>query len=125
MLVHASASQDKLPRARAAIAEELARMVAAPVTGEELSRAQAWLIGQHESGQQRRSRVASQLAFAAAHDLDHARHFVYPDRVAAVTAAQVWSLARQIFDPRRQVTALVRAPDGRRGSGRARRENAG
>ena len=28
---------------------------------------------------------------------------------AAVTTAQVWALARQIFDPRQQVTAIVRA----------------
>ena len=69
----------------------------------------AWLVGQHESGQQRRSRVASQLAFAAAHGLDYARHFLYPERVAAVTATQVLALARRIFDPRRQMTGLVRA----------------
>jgi zinc protease len=109
VLVHASTSQDKLPRARAAIAGELARVVDGAVSAEELRRAKAYLIGQHESGQQRRSRVASQLAFAAVHGLDHARHFLYPERVAAVTAAQVLALARQIFDPRQQVTAVVRA----------------
>ena len=54
-------------------------------------------------------RVASQLAFAAAHGLDYARDFLYPERVAAVTAAQVLALARRIFDPRRQMTGLVRA----------------
>ena len=109
VMVHASTSQDKLPRARAAIAAELERVVASAISSEELARAQAWLVGQHESGQQRRSRVASQLAFAAAHGLDHARHFLYPERVGAVTATQVLALARRIFDPRRQVTGLVRA----------------
>ena len=109
VMVHASTSQDKLPRARAAIAVELERMVAQTITREELARAQAWLVGQHESGQQRRSRVASQLAFAAAHGLDYGRHFLYPERVAAVSAPQVLTLARRIFDPRRQVTGLVRA----------------
>ena len=109
MLVHASASQDKLPRARAAIAAELAAVTARPISEDELRRARAYLIGQHESGQQRRGRIASMLALTAAHDLDHARHFLYPRRLAAITTAQVWALARQIFDPQRQVTAIVRA----------------
>ena len=109
VLVHASTSQDKLPRARAAIAEELARAAAAPPTPDELARARAWLIGQHEIGQQRRSRVASQIAFSAAYDLPHARHFEYPARVAAITAAEVWTLARSLLDPSRQVVGLVRA----------------
>ncbi len=109
VMVHASTSQDKLIRARAAIAAELERMVAGPLRPEELQRAQAWLIGQHEIGQQRRGRVASALAFNAAHGLDHARHFLYPDRIAAVSAAEVWALARQVFDPARRVVGLVRA----------------
>ena len=109
VLVHASTSQDKLARAQAAIAAELAAVADKPISAEELRRARAYLIGQHESGQQRRGRIASMLALTAAHDLDHARHFLYPQRLAAVTTAQVWALARQIFDPRGQVTATVRA----------------
>ena len=109
VVVHASTSQDKLARARAAISAELERVAGGPVRADELQRAQAWLIGQHESGQQRRGRVASALALAAAHGLDHARHFLYPRRVAAVTAAEVWTLARQVFDPAHRVVGLVRA----------------
>jgi zinc protease len=109
VMVHASTSQDKLARARAAIAAELERVVAGPLRPAELQRAQAWLIGQHEIGQQRRGRVASALAFHAAHGLDHARHFLYPARIAAVTAAEVWALARQVFDPARRVVGIVRA----------------
>jgi zinc protease len=114
VLVHASTSQDKLPRARAAISAELARAAAAPPDAAELARAKAWLIGQHEIGQQRRSRVASQLAFATAHGLPHARHFEYPARVARVSAAEVARLARALLDPSRQVLGLVRAPERRR-----------
>jgi zinc protease len=110
VVVHASTSQDKLPRARAAIAEELAKAIAGPPTAEELARAQAWLIGQHEIGQQRRSRVASQIAFSAAYGHDHARHFTYPARVAAIAGAEVWALAKHLLDPARQVVGLVRAP---------------
>lgn len=109
LMIHASTSQDKLARARAAIAAELERVTAGPLRPEALQRARAWLIGQHEIGQQRRGRVASALALNAAHGLDHARHFLYPDRIAAVSAAEVWALARQIFDPARQVVGLVRA----------------
>ena len=109
VVLHASTGQDKLARARAAIAEELARAAAAAPSAEELTRARAWLIGQHEIGQQRRSRVASQIAFSAAYGLPHARHFEYPARVAAITAAEVWTLAKTILDPSRQVVGLVRA----------------
>lgn len=109
VMVHASTSQDKLERARAAIAAELERVVAGPLRADELHRAKAWLIGQHEIGQQRRGRVASALAFNAALGLDHARHFLYPAHVAAVTAAEVWSLARRVFDPARRVVGIVRA----------------
>lgn len=109
VVVHASTSQDKLPRARAAIAEELARAVAEPPTADELARARAWLIGQHEIGQQRRSRVASQLAFAAAYGLPHARHFEYPARIAGISAAEVWGLAKTLLVPERQAVGLVRA----------------
>jgi zinc protease len=109
VVVHASTGQDKLAaRARGD------RRGAGPgrrgaAVAEELARARAWLIGQHEIGQQRRSRVASQIAFSAAYGLPHARHFEYPARVAAITAAQVWSLAKSILDPSRQVVGLVRA----------------
>ncbi len=109
VVLHASTGQDKLARARAAIAEELARAAAAAPSAEELTRARAWLIGQHEIGQQRRSRVASQIAFSAAYGLPHARHFEYPARVAAITAAEVWTLAKTLLDPSRQVVGLVRA----------------
>lgn len=109
VMIHASTSQDKLTRARAAIAAELEQVLAGPLRPEPLQRAKAWLIGQHEIGQQRRGRVASALALNAAHGLDHARHFLYPDRIAAVSAAEVWALARQVLDPARQVVGLVRA----------------
>lgn len=110
VVIHASTGQDKLPRARAAIAEELARAIAGPPAAEELARAKAWLIGQHEIGQQRRGRVASQIAFSAAYGHLHARHFEYPARVAAIGAAEVWGLAKLLLDPARQVVGLVRAP---------------
>lgn len=110
VVVFAAASQDKLDAARAAIEAELARMVETPITDHELVGAKQWLIGQFESGMQRRGRVASRLVFGEAYGLGANHHLRYPARVSAVRAAQVQALARELFDRRRQVTSLVRAP---------------
>lgn len=109
--VHASTGQDKLPRALAAIEAQLARIVREAPAAAEVERAKAWLIGQFEIGQQRRSRMASLLALSEAHGLPRSRAFDYPQRVEAIGPAEVWRLARALLRPDRQVRALVRAPD--------------
>lgn len=108
LTLYASTSQDKLERALAAIDGHVERLRREPVGAEELARAQAWLIGQHRIGQQRRARLASQIATAVAFGLppDHYRR--YDGRVAAVTAAEVRALAVELFEPSRRVLGLVR-----------------
>ncbi|MFZ6183404.1 M16 family metallopeptidase [Nannocystis pusilla] len=107
--IHASTSQDKLPKAMAAIAAEVERAVREPPSAAEVERAKAWLVGQFELGQQRRSRMASLLALSEVYGLPRARAFAYPQRVAAVTAEGVWALARTLFRPQRAARCVVRA----------------
>ncbi len=109
VVFYAAASQDKLDSARAAIEAELARISSEPIRVDELARAQRCLIGQFESGLQRRSRVASRLVFGEAYGLGAHYFLRYPERVAKVTREQVLALSRRLLDPRRQVTVLVRS----------------
>jgi zinc protease len=110
VVFYAASSQDKLESARAAIETEILRIVREPIHAEELARAQQCLIGQFESGLQRRSRVASRMVFGEAYGLGAAYFLRYPERVATVERAQILALAERVFDPRRQVTVTVRSP---------------
>lgn len=107
--IHASTSQDKLPKALAAIFAEVERASKEPPSPAEVERAQAWLVGQFELGQQRRSRMASLLALSEVYGLPRARALAYPQRVAAVTAEGVWALARTLFRPQVAARCVVRA----------------
>jgi len=109
VVVHASTSQEKLPRARAAVRAELRRVTRELVQGEELDRVKACLIGQHETGLQRRGRVASHLAFNEAYGLGYGAHLRYVREVERVSARQVRDLARSLLDHGREVVAIVAA----------------
>lgn len=104
---YAAASQDKLVRARAALERERKRICDELPTVEEIERAQAWILGQSDAALQRRSRVASLLAFNEMYGLGHDDHLRHPARIRAVDAKAIQSLARAIFRPDRQVTAIV------------------
>jgi zinc protease len=109
VVFHGATSQRKLERALVALDEEIEAIGARAPAPDELERAKAWLIGQHETAMQRRSRVAAQVAFDEAHGLGWDAAFSYPDRVAAVTAQDVLSLAGDLLLPRRRVTSIVSA----------------
>jgi zinc protease len=115
VVVHASTSQEKLTRARAAVRAELRRVAREPVQGEELDRVKACLIGQHETGLQRRGRVASHLAFNETYGLGYGAHLRYAREVERVSAAQVRDLARSLLDPGREVVSIVAAKKPRSG----------
>jgi zinc protease len=109
VVVHAATGQPRLARARAAVEAELSRIVAASPSVEELERAQAWLVGQAEAGLQRRGRVASALAIDELYGLGYAAHVHYRAQIERVRAKDVLALARELFDPRSRVTAIVSA----------------
>ena len=109
VVFYAAASQDKLDAARAAIEREIARIIDEPIDAAELDRAKRWLIGQFESGLQRRSRVASRMVFGEVYGLGVNYYLRYPERVLAVERKDLLGLAKRLFNRRRQVTVTVRA----------------
>ena len=108
VVFYAAASQDKLDATRAAIEAEIALIRSVAASPAELDRAKRWLIGQFESGMQRRGRVASRMVFGAAYGLGPEHYLRYPERVARVKNRDVLALAERLLDPRRQVTVLAR-----------------
>jgi zinc protease len=101
---YAATSHREREVAMAALGVEIERVIREPIGTEELRRAKAWLSGQFEVETQRRSRIASSLAFDEAYGLGAAAHLQFPRHVRAVTAADVHALARDLLDPRRAVT---------------------
>ena len=106
-------SPQREDEARDGLLREFARLREAPVTDEELSRAQTYALGTHAISQQSGSSMLSELVDAwlfgeGLRELDE-----YGSRIRAVTAGDILSLATEHFDERRRVEGLVR---GRRSS---------
>jgi zinc protease len=104
---YAATSHRERDVALRALGVEIDRVIREPVTSEELDRAKGWLCGQYDVELQRRSRIASALAFDEAYGLGAALHLQFPKKVQAVTAADVHAVARELLDPSRAVTVVT------------------
>jgi len=105
--VYAATSRRKLDRALASTRAELAAFCARGPRPGELDRAKAWLVAQHEVEMQRRSRVASQLAFDEVYGLGAGVHLRYPQAVMKVSRRALWDLANRLLTPDRCVESVV------------------
>ncbi len=95
--VYIGTSPDKLDAARNAIREQLEAALAAPPSDEEIRRARRYLIGSHAIGLQKNDSVASSLLFDEMYELGYDSYTRYSDDIAAVTAEDVWRLAKRII----------------------------
>lgn len=107
LAVYAASSRNKVERALASTREELRRFCEEGPRRAELERTRTWLIAQHEVEMQRRSRVASQIAFDEVYGLGAGVHLRYPQAIREVTRKALWSLAVELFDPQRCVEVVV------------------
>jgi zinc protease len=110
---YAATSHRGRPRALAALDAELQRVVAEPISAEELARAKAWLCGQFEVETQRRSRIASAMAFDEAYGMGASLFTTFPRRIRAVTIADVHAVAQELLQHSRSVTVQTRDPASR------------
>lgn len=108
--VYIATSPENLDVAIAGIKEELRRITEEPVPAVELERAKRYLVGAHEISLQRRSALASTLAFHECYGLGWDEYLRYAPSVLAVTAADVQRVARKYLDPERSILATIR-PD--------------
>jgi zinc protease len=109
--VYIGCGPEKLQEALTGIRAELSRCRAEPPSADELERARTHLIGTHAISLQRNSSRAAIYAFDECYGLGADASVHYAERVAAVTAGDVLSVASRLLDPAREVVALV-APDG-------------
>ena len=103
--VYMGTSPEKVEAALDGIRTELARVRDEPIPADELARARQHLIGTHEIGLQRNGARAALLALDACYGMGLENFLHYAERVAAVTAEDVLSVARDIIDFER--SALV------------------
>jgi zinc protease len=105
--VYIGTSPDKREAAEAGMEAELQKVIDQPVTGAELDRARAHLVGTHEIGLQRNAARAALLALDGVYGLglDNFEH--YGERIQSVTAEDILRVARRIIRLDRAVVAVV------------------
>lgn len=105
--VYIGTDPSKVETALGGIHSELAKLVAAPVTAEELERAQQHLVGTYELDLQRNSSLASLYGMNALYSipLDDVRR--YPDNILKITAADILKIAKKYIKPNEAVCAIV------------------
>ncbi|MBK8479650.1 MAG: insulinase family protein [Proteobacteria bacterium] len=110
-VLHVATSADKVQAVLEGIARHVARLREDEVSASELRRVQRYAIGTHQIALQRKSTLASCLAFDELYGLGFAAYRRYADEVAAVTPAQLRAVARRYLVEQRRVVAIVR-PEG-------------
>ncbi len=108
IVAYIATSPDKEDAARAGLLAEFAKLRAAPVTSEELQRAQNYLVGSHAIARQSGASVLGEIIDAwllgeGLQELDE-----YERSIRGVTAADIQALAIEAFDEQRRVEGVVR-----------------
>lgn len=105
--VYMATSPDKLETAISGIDLELEKLCDKLVSSTELERVKRYLIGTFEISLQRRSTVATQLAFNELYGLGYRAHLEHAKRVSTVTREMIKTVARRYFKKKSQVIAIV------------------
>jgi zinc protease len=108
--VYMGTSPQKLRLAIAGVRRELARIRREDVPAEELERAKRHVAGSYEIDLQRASAQAANLGLNALYGLGLEETRDYPEKILAVTAADVRRVARAYLKVERPVVVLIRPP---------------
>ncbi|RMH41381.1 MAG: insulinase family protein [Deltaproteobacteria bacterium] len=108
--IYIACSPQKIEQAYEAIRSELRRIVHDKVSDDELRRAQRYLVGAHEIALQRRSAIASAMAFHEVYGLGVDEYARYAAAIDAVTPEDVQRVAATYLDWDAAVVATVRPP---------------
>ena len=109
--VYMGTAQSKLSEAEAGIRSELDKLVHNGITLEELERAQRYLSGSHEVSLQRASSRCSAMALSEAYGLGYDSYSKFTEKIMAVTAQDVHSLAADIIQYDKSVISIVEAEE--------------
>lgn len=105
--VYIGTAPDKRSTAIKAIKEQLALVLEKGVSGEELQRAQNYLVGSFEINLQQNSSQASQLGFDELYGLGWDNYKQFSTRIYAVTTGDVLRVARRYIDLDNYVLTVV------------------
>jgi zinc protease len=106
--VYMATAPEKVDVAIKGITAELDRVKEKRVSQSELARVKRYLVGNYEVGMQRRSTLASYIAFGEAYGLGHDSYAQYGEQILAVTADDLRRVARGFLRQDRQILATVR-----------------
>ena len=106
--VYMATSPDNLQAALLGIEAELNRVKDKKVSPEELRRVQRYMVGSYETSLQRKSTVASYLAFGELYGLGHQSYTRYAESIMAVTAEDVQRAAKRYLRADRKVVSVVK-----------------
>jgi zinc protease len=106
--VYIASAPDKLKQSLDGLNAELQRVLGDPIGDEELDRARSYLIGSQAVSFQRLSMQASAFALDELYGLGARHSLDYPQRIAAVTRADVERVARRIIRLEAPIVAIVK-----------------
>ena len=107
VLVHMGTSPDKVDQALAALAGHLENLRREPVSGDELARAQRYLVGTHAIDLQRSGARAMLNALGERFGQGYDEYTRYPGRIRAVSAERVLEVANRYLAPEGLVRVVV------------------
>ena len=116
--LYIATNPEKIGAALSGIEEQVRALRDRPVPAAELKRVQRFLVGNYEISLQRRSTLASLLAFNEAYGLGYQAYRQYADEILAVTVADLQRVARKYLEDSRRVTAIVRPEELSAGAAR-------
>ena len=108
--VYIATAPEKVEIAQRGMFVELERLLQSAPSEAELERARRYLIGTHAIGQQRSSQRALSMALDARYGLGADADRAFPERVRAVSAADLLRVARRVLVLDRYTLATVGAP---------------
>jgi len=101
-------SGDKLDVAIGDTLKEIGEVKGGGVTQEELDRAKKWMVGTYEIGLQSNSSYADKMVTNELYGVGYEETFRAPEKIAAVSLADVNRLAASVLDPEKYTIAILR-----------------
>jgi zinc protease len=106
--VYVASSPENIQAVLTGIEKQLSALRERQVSASELKRVQRYLVGGYEISLQRRSTVASYLAFNECYGLGFKAYRQYSGQILSVTAQDIQRVARRYLNQKRRVVAIVK-----------------
>ncbi|MEW6720312.1 MAG: pitrilysin family protein, partial [Thermodesulfobacteriota bacterium] len=106
--IYMGTSADKLDGAIADTLKEIGEVKRGGITQEEFERAKKWMIGTYEIGLQSNGSYANKMVYNELFGVGYEETFSTPEKIAAVTFADVNRLAASVLDTEKYTIAILR-----------------